>query len=138
MRFYRALLSLYPFGYRQEYGEELLATFTAQARERGGPLAPLWNALAALGDVVPNAFLVHADLLRQDLRHAVRSLARTPGFALTVVLVVALGIGANTAAFSLADFVLFRPLPFHEPDRLVKLWQATPGYGRFDLSPANY
>jgi putative ABC transport system permease protein len=138
MRLYRALLRLYPFGYRQEYGEELLATFAARARERGGPLAPARNGLAAFGDVVPNAILVHADLLRQDLRHAVRSLARTPGFALTVVLVVALGVGANTAAFSLADFVLFRPLPFHEPDRLVKLWQATPGYGRFELSPANY
>jgi hypothetical protein len=70
----------------------LLATFTAGARERAGPLAPLRNAFAAVGDVVPNAVLVHADLLRQDLRQAVRSLARTPGFALTVVLVVALGV----------------------------------------------
>jgi len=138
MRLYRALLRLYPSGYRQEYGEELLATFVDKARERTGLLAPLRNALAAAGDVVPNALLVHADLLHQDLRHAVRSLARTPGFALTVVLVVALGVGANTAAFSLADFVLLRPLPFREPDRLVKLWQATPGYGRFQLSPANY
>ena len=138
MRFYRALLRLYPASYRAEYGDELHATFVARARERGGPLTPLRAVAAALADVVPNALLVHADLLRQDLRQAARSLVRTPGFALTVVLVVALGVGANTAAFSLAEFVLVRPLPFHEPERLVKLWQSTPGYGRFELSPANY
>jgi predicted permease len=137
MRFYRALLRLYPAGYRAEYGDELHATFVQQMRERGR-LAPLVAPFAALADVVPNAFLVHLDLLRQDLRHATRSLARTPGFAITVVLVVALGVGANTAAFSLADFVLLRPLPFADPDRLVTLWQAVPGYGRNELSPANY
>ncbi len=137
MRFYRALLRLYPAGYRAEYGDELHATFVQQIRERGR-LAPLVAPFAALADVVPNAFLVHLDLLRQDLRHATRSLARTPGFAITVVLVVALGVGANTAAFSLADFVLLRPLPFADPDRLVTLWQAVPGYGRNELSPANY
>ena len=137
MRWYRALLRLYPTGYRAEYGDELHATFVQQLRARGR-LAPLVAPFAALADVVPNAFLVHLELLRQDLRHAWRSLARTPGFALTVILVVALGVGANTAAFSLADFVLLRPLPFAEPDRLVKLWQSVPGYGRNELSPANY
>jgi putative ABC transport system permease protein len=137
MTLYRALLRLYPAGYRAEYGDELHATFVQRLRERGR-LAPLVGPFAALADVLPNAFLVHLDLLRQDLRHAARSLARTPGFALTVVLVVALGVGANTAAFSLADFVLLRPLPLAEPDRLVKLWQAVPGYGRNELSPANY
>jgi predicted permease len=137
MRLYRALLRLYPSGYRAEYGDELDATFVERMREHGR-LAPLVAPFAALADVLPNAFLVHLDLLRQDLHHAARSLARTPGFALTVVLVVALGVGANTAAFSLADFVLLRPLPFPEPERLVKLWQAVPGYGRVELSPANY
>jgi putative ABC transport system permease protein len=137
MRLYRALLLLYPAGYRAEYGDELHATFVQQLRARGR-VAPLVAPFAALADVVPNAFLVHLELLRQDLRDAGRSLARTPGFALTVILVVALGVGANTAAFSLADFVLLRPLPFAEPDRLVKLWQSVPGYGRNELSPANY
>ena len=56
--------------------------------------------------MIPNAIAVHWDVLRQDLRYAARSLRRTPGFALTAVLVVALGVGANTAVFSLADFVL--------------------------------
>jgi len=46
--------------------------------------------------------------------------------------------GANTAAFSVADFVLIRPLPFADPDRLVKLWEHPPGYSRMELSPADY
>lgn len=102
------------------------------------PFAPVLVALAAIADVVPNALAAHWDILRQDLGYAARSLGRTPGFALTAVIVIALGVGANTAAFSLADFVLLRPLPFREPDRLVKIWQSTRGFGRNELSPANY
>ncbi len=107
-------------------------------REASGPLpvAALW--LATLIEVVSNAVAVHADILRQDLRYAARTLARSPGFALTAILVLALGVGANTAAFSVTDFVLIRPLPFSEPDRLVKLWQRQPGYPRMEPSPANY
>src|ERR1700727_3887893 len=56
-----------------------------------------------------------------NLRLAMRQLRRTPGFALTVVLTLALGIGATTAVFSLVEGVLLRPLPFNDPDRLVVL-----------------
>ena len=63
-------------------------------------------------------------------------LRRAPGFALTAVLIVALGIGATTAAFSVTDFVLIRPLPFPEPERLVKLVERTPGYRGMELSRA--
>ena len=64
---------------------------------------------------------LHVDILRQDLRHAIRALRRTPGFTLTAVFVTALGVGATTAAFTLADYVLVRPLPFPHPDRLVTI-----------------
>jgi putative ABC transport system permease protein len=57
-----------------------------------------------------------------DLRDAVRLLARTRGFTLTVVVILALGIGANTAVFTIVRAVLLRPLPYHEPDRLVYVW----------------
>ena len=67
---------------------------------------------------------MHLDILRQDLRYVRRSLGRAPGFALTVVVVAALGVGATTAAFSITDHVLIRPLPFPGSDRLVQLWQA--------------
>jgi putative ABC transport system permease protein len=137
-RFYRALLHLYPAGYRAEYGDELAATFAAQLRGHTALGAFLIGVPTALADVVPNAMAVHWDVLRQDLRYSTRSLLRTPGFALTAVLLVALGVGANTAAFSLADYVLVRPLPYPRSDRLVDVWERTPGYSRMELSPANY
>ncbi|HEX9941883.1 MAG TPA: ABC transporter permease [Thermoanaerobaculia bacterium] len=140
MRFYRSLLRLYPAAYRAEYREELCYVFGERTSELRGPLAWLRIILAALADVVPNAVAVHWDFLRQDLVYAARSLGRTPGFALTAVLVVALGVGANTAVFSLADFVFVRPLPYGDADRLLKLWQrdTTEGGGYGELSPANY
>ncbi|MEO8623301.1 MAG: ABC transporter permease [bacterium] len=78
------------------------------------------------------------DELLQDVRFTARTLVRSPGFAITAIVVTALGIGANTAAFSVADFVLLRPLPFANPDRLVKLWESTPGYDHGELSPPIY
>src|SRR3989304_6005737 len=109
MRAYRALLRLYPASFRAEYGDELCAIFRERRRDATGPLA-----LAALW------------------------LGAARGFTLTAILIVGLGIGANPAAFSVTDFVLIRPLPFPEPDRLVKLWQRVPGYSRMELSPPNY
>ncbi len=64
-----------------------------------------------------------ADALLRNGRHAARSLARVPGFTLTVVATLALGIGANTAVFSALDAVLLRPLPYPDADRLVRLSQ---------------
>jgi predicted permease len=82
------------------------------------------------------------DLIRQDLRYSVRSLWRARVFTATAVLVTALGVGANTAAFSVADFVLVRPLPYPEPDTLVRLCEGPRRGGGWgcnnQLSPANY
>ena len=60
-------------------------------------------------------------ILWQDLKYGFRMLTRSPGFAVTVVLILTLGIGASTAIFSVVNAVLLRPLPFHEPDRLVQI-----------------
>ncbi len=138
MRLYRALLHLYPASFRREYGAEMIALFGARMRQAGGGFGIFSLWIATVLDVCVNAAAVHWDVLRHDLRYTFRTLARSPGFALTAILVTALGIGANTAAFSVADFVLLRPLPFTDADHLVKLWQRTAGYGRLELSPPNY
>ncbi len=138
MRVYRALLRLYPSSFRAEYGSAMEADFAAARRGARGGLAMLATAWFALADVVPSAAAVHWDILGRDVRHASRALRRTPGFLLTSVIVVALGVGANAAAFSLANFVLLRPLPFDQPDRLVRLWESTEGYSRLELSAPNF
>ena len=137
MRIYRALLHLYPASFRNEYGSELRAVF-ARRREAAGAAGAIGLWLETIVDVVANAALVHLDLLRQDLSYTARMLRRSPGFAITAMLIVSLGIGATTAAFSVTDFVLLRPLPFPEPDRLVRLYEKTPAYSQLELSAANY
>jgi predicted permease len=68
-------------------------------------------------------------VLIQDLRFALRQMANKPGFAAVVVLTMALGIGANAAIFSVLDAVLLRPLPYHRPDQLIKVWTRFTGIG---------
>jgi putative ABC transport system permease protein len=138
MRLYRALLRLYPSSFRAEYGDEMCAIFRERRRDATGPLATVLLWLDALADVGVNALRAHGDLLRQDLGFTARTLRRSPGFALTATAVAALGVGSTTAAFSITDHVLFRPLPFTDPGRLVKLWQNQRGYARTELSPANF
>jgi predicted permease len=76
------------------------------------------------------------DELTQDIKFAARVLVRDRGFALTVIAVLALGIGANAAIFSVVDALLLRPLPFHDPDRLVMIWEDASEVGFPKNTPA--
>src|SRR5262245_21919087 len=73
-----------------------------------------------------------------DLRYALRVTSRTPSFAVAVVGMLALGIGANTTIFSIVNAVLLRPLPFEEPERLVRIFTRTPDGRLFELSPGKF
>ena len=140
MRLLSALLYLYPASFRADYGREMKSIIGARMKETKGFLPRIGLWLDTIADVVRNSAAVHFDILQQDLRYSARTLARSPGFALTAILVTALGIGANTAAFSVADFVLIRPLPYRDADRLVKIWEAPVdgSNGRNEVSPALY
>ena len=138
MNFYRLLLHLYPSSFRAEYGEEMSAIFALQLRRNSGLHAKSRLWFATVVEILCNAAMLHWEIARRDLLHSTRSLLHSPGFTATAILLVTIGIGANVAVFTLANFVLVRPLPFPESDRLMKVWENQAGYSRMELSPANY
>jgi hypothetical protein len=138
MNFYRLLLHLYPSSFRAEYGDEMSAIFALELDRSSGLAARCGLWFPHFVEILFNAAMVHWEIARRDLFHSTRSLLRSPGFTLTAVLLVTIGIGANVAVFTLANFVLVRPLPFPQPDQLMKVWEKHPGYPRMELSPANY
>jgi predicted permease len=122
---YRALLYCYPAAFRHEYGNQMLLMFAEQlgeARRTGCRFrqAALW-VHAAL-DALIIAPKEHCHVIFQDLRFALRTMAASPGFAVVAILSLALGIGANTAIFSLWNGVLHSSLPVvYKPEQLVML-----------------
>jgi predicted permease len=140
---YRLMLRCYPRAFRARFGDELVDAFEAGLRASWtkGAFASVIFAVTRLADAVSSGFAERwaersAARLRmrlagfkaqspgwclQDVRFAVRAIRRQPGFSLVVISTLALGIGANTAVFSVLDVVLLQPLPYANADRLVQV-----------------
>ncbi len=165
---YRLLLLAFPRSFRDRYGKEMVDTFLVlldrQGQRRG--LAGRVDAwVYGASDALARGAIQHlrrlgmgygrgrgrrvepkesrgagemiGDILG-DVRFAVRALTRRPLFSATIVLSLAVGIGANTSVFTLADGLLFTPLPYEEPEELVTLWSENPvlGWSNTDINPA--
>ena len=167
-RLYRVLLWAFPRTMRDDMGTDMESLFAAQI-ERTRGVARLRLFCRALADALYHglaeryAARPHAhgfasaahqspigrhrderrwwmDTLEHDLRYAWRTLRRQPATAAAILLTLALGIGANTAVFSVVHAVLLRPLPYSEPGRLVIVWERRPAEGAEAnvVSPADF
>ena len=131
VRLYRLLLRLLPGEFRGAFGQEMEVVFNDQHRdaERDGVrgLLRLWRE--TLAGIVTTAPREHLALFRQDAGFALRMMGRNAGFTLSAMLTLALGIGANTAIFSVVHAVLLKPLPYANGERIVLLGEEAPEAG---------
>jgi len=131
VRLFRALLALYPGEFRDEYGREMSLVFADRLHAAPGVLERLHIVIEAAWGVLTQAPREHAAMTVQDLRYALRGLRKDPIFAATVIVTLALGIGATTAVFQLIDAVRLRSLPVSAPEQLteVRIAGGNPGMG---------
>jgi len=135
-RFYRALLRLLPFDFRNEFGDDMAEAFRDQRahtpRDRGSAaLFRMW--WATIADIVRMAPREHMSVLWQDTRYALRMMRKNSVYTLAAVMILGLGIGANTSIFSVVNAVLLQPLPYPDGGRLVVLHQHAAKLGVNDV-----
>jgi putative ABC transport system permease protein len=134
-RIYRGLLRLLPFDFRSDYGPEMEQVFREQRKEaerRGGVMGVFrlwWETIVGIFRTAPGE---HLAMFIQDAKFALRMMRKNPGFTLAAVLTLGLGIGANSAIFSVVNAVLIKPLPYAHGARLVRVQQQAPKAGLLD------
>jgi putative ABC transport system permease protein len=136
-RVYRRLLRLYPRDFSDDYADEMTRLY--RDRMRGEGAMSVWLALVA--DLARTAPREQVSTLVQDVRHAWRTWRRTPVLGLAAILTLALGVGVNTAVFSVVHAVLLRPLPYPDANRLVEVFEDNTRAGGgpfFRVSLLNY
>jgi predicted permease len=127
---FRLLIRLYPAAFRDEYGRELALVFVDRYRDATGA----WDRLRLWGEAIAGILVEapkeHLRLLAQDLNYALRMLRHRRLATAAILLTLALGIGANSAIFSVLHALMFKPLPVRDPGQLVELLSRYPGEPR--------
>ena len=139
--------SIVPLSFRDDWTREWQAELYHQSHPPEGaalsPRARRTLVLRCAGAVIHAAWLRKEEwsfsVLMQDVRYAIRGLRARAGFSMVCIAVLALGIGANAAVFSVLNGVLLKPLPYREPDRLVQIWETNPlmNWTTATVAPAN-
>jgi putative ABC transport system permease protein len=153
---YRIVLHVYPHEFRARFASDLEADFAELLQARGTRATwlrvvpdlcrslPITHARARAASRRARATAYHGETtmgtLKADVRHAVRALVKAPVFTAVTVITLALGIGANSAMFSLVNAVLLRPLGFVEPERLMLIYEGFRGsaFDRIGVSPPDF